>query len=122
MDHVKPQLARRKRIHEASRKARFSDVAVETFQDCGVAAFREPEGKVLKLSGELHGVLDPDPAPVRVRSAELEALLSTVLQEPGAWLATPSIQFGGRAPGELIGTDEEDKVVDLLHAVDLGLF
>jgi hypothetical protein len=52
----------------------------------------------------------------------LEELLAVVVDDPETWLATPSVQLGGRRPGDLIGTDEEHKVVSLLQAVDQGLF
>lgn len=56
------------------------------------------------------------------RSPELIPLLEAVVDDPGKWLSTPNSQFGGKRPGELIGTDEETKLLDLLHAVDQGLF
>ncbi len=34
----------------------------------------------------------------------------------------PNIQFGGRRPSDLAGTEEEFKIFDVLHAVDRGLF
>jgi hypothetical protein len=37
-------------------------------------------------------------------------------------MATPNRQFGGRKPSDLVGTAEETKIFDLLHAVDQGLF
>jgi len=58
----------------------------------------------------------PDPSP------ELKELLFAVVDDPETWLSTPSMQFGGRRPGDLIGTDEEPKLFDLLNAVDQGLF
>jgi hypothetical protein len=55
------------------------------------------------------------------RSTELDELLTAVVENPDTWLSTPSIQFGGRRPGELVGTDEEFKIFDILHGVDQGL-
>jgi hypothetical protein len=55
-------------------------------------------------------------------SAKLAELLDSVVDDPEKWLSTPSVQFGGRKPGDLIGTAEEPKIFDLLHAVDQGLF
>ena len=49
-------------------------------------------------------------------------LASDVLKEPASWLRTPNPQLGDRAPIDLIGTDEEFKVYNLLNAVDQGLF
>jgi hypothetical protein len=37
-------------------------------------------------------------------------------------MSTPSAQFGGRRPIDLVGIDEEFKIFDILHAVDQGLF
>lgn len=58
--------------------------------------------------------------PRRKRTA-LE-LASDVLENPGSWLRQPNSQLGDRPPIELIGTDEEFKVYNLLNAVDQGLF
>lgn len=58
----------------------------------------------------------------RAISPQLDRLLSKILDNPGQWLATPSEQFGGKKPADLIGTDEEHKVIDLLVAVDQGMF
>jgi hypothetical protein len=68
---------------------------------------------------EIPSVLDRDrPIP----SNDLDELLHAVVDDPNTWLATPSEQLGWRKPGDLIGTDEEVKVVSLLQAVDQGLF
>jgi Protein of unknown function (DUF2384) len=37
-------------------------------------------------------------------------LLNAVVDDPQKWLSTPSMQFGGRRPGDLVGTDEENVV------------
>ena len=55
-------------------------------------------------------------------SSDLAALLAMVLDQPDKWMATPNHQFGGRKPGDLVGTAEETKIFDLLQAVDQGLF
>ena len=62
------------------------------------------------------------PTERRPRSPELSALLDAVLDQPEKWMSTPSIQFGGRRPMDLVGTDEEVKIFDILHAVDQGIF
>jgi uncharacterized protein (DUF2384 family) len=62
------------------------------------------------------------PAGRPIRSTELVQLLNTVVDDPEKWLATPSVQFGGRKPDDLVGTAEESKIFDLLYAVDQGLF
>lgn len=66
--------------------------------------------------GEGEGVASP-----RRRRSALE-LASDVLESPAAWLKTPNPQLGDRAPIDLIGTDEEFRVYNLLNAVDQGLF
>jgi hypothetical protein len=58
----------------------------------------------------------------RPLSSSLNELLKAVVDDPETWLATPSEQLGWRKPGDLIGTDEEGKIVCLLQAVDQGLF
>jgi hypothetical protein len=57
-----------------------------------------------------------------VRSDVLDDLLATVVDDPETWLSTPSEQLGWRKPRDLIGTDEEVKIMSLLQAVDQGLF
>jgi hypothetical protein len=56
------------------------------------------------------------------RPDSLDELLAVVVDDPETWLSTPSAQLGWRKPADLIGTDEEVKVVSLLQAVDQGLF
>jgi hypothetical protein len=53
---------------------------------------------------------------------ELSKLLASIVDKPEIWMKTPSAQFGGRRPIELVGTEEEFKIFDILHAVDQGLF
>jgi len=65
-------------------------------------------------------LLEEHTPPDRRRST-LE-LASDVLENPGEWLRTSNTQLGNRRPIDLMGTDEEEKVFDLLHAVDQGLF
>ena len=68
----------------------------------------------------LFAKLEEHTPPDRRRST-LE-LASDVLENPGEWLRTSNTQLGNRRPIDLMGTDEEEKVFDLLHAVDQGLF
>jgi Protein of unknown function (DUF2384) len=56
------------------------------------------------------------------RPTILNKLLIEVVDNPDAWLSTPSVHFGGRRPIDLVGTDEECKLIDLLQAVGQGLF
>ena len=68
----------------------------------------------------IYAELEEHTPPDRRRST-LE-LASDVLQNPGEWLRTSNTQLGNRRPIDLMGTEEEEKVFDLLHAVDQGLF
>ncbi len=62
------------------------------------------------------------PAYLQKGDPTLERLLGGFFAEPQVWLDTPNPNFGGRKPGDLVGTDEERKVYNLLRAVDLGMF
>ncbi len=64
--------------------------------------------------------LEEQTPPDRQRST-LE-LASDVLENPVEWLRTSNTQLGNRRPIDLMGTEEEEKVFNLLHAVDQGLF
>jgi uncharacterized protein (DUF2384 family) len=59
--------------------------------------------------------------PASPRRSALE-LADEVLENPGPWLETPNPQLSDRRPIDLVGTDEEAKVYNLLNAVDQGLF
>jgi hypothetical protein len=52
----------------------------------------------------------------------IRELAYDLLQHPEEWLRTPNSQLGDRKPIDLMGTDEEFRVQNLLNAVDLGLF
>jgi hypothetical protein len=97
---------------------------------------KEPN-RFTELQSELEELIRSDPQQVRIaleRLSELEEhtppdrrrstleLASDVLENPGEWLRTSNTQLGNRRPIDLMGTDEEEKVFDLLHAVDQGLF
>lgn len=55
-------------------------------------------------------------------SPELDVLLESVLEQPEAWLKAPNPRFRGARPADLVGTEDESKIIDILRAVDLGLF
>jgi hypothetical protein len=82
---------------------------------------RRPDLKdeVMPEISEIPDALDTPPPS---RPASLDELLAAVVDDPQTWLSTPSAQLGWRKPADLIGTDEEVKVVSLLQAVDQGLF
>ncbi len=52
----------------------------------------------------------------------LDQLARDLLSDPAGWMATPNPNLGDRKPADLVGTDEEQKVYNLLNAVDQGLF
>jgi hypothetical protein len=58
--------------------------------------------------------------PFTVRS--VQDLAEDLLMYPEQWLDNPNPNFGGRKPRDLIGTDEEVKVYNILNAADQGLF
>ncbi len=64
--------------------------------------------------------VEQEPLPLRDRST-LE-LANDVLEKPGLWLRTPNPRLGDRKPIDLLDTDEEHRVRDILIAVDQGLF
>ena len=78
------------------------------------------EAEQVRIALERFSKLEEHTPPDRRRST-LE-LASDVLENPGEWLRTSNTQLGNRRPIDLMGTDEEEKVFDLLHAVDQGLF
>lgn len=49
-------------------------------------------------------------------------LAGDVLENPDLWLITSNPQLGNRRPIDLIGTEEEFRVYNLLNAVNWGLF
>ncbi len=66
---------------------------------------------------------ESDPAdPVGDTPKTALELTSELLQHPGAWLRTPNENLGNRRPIDLLDTDEEEKVSNLLNAVKYGLF
>jgi hypothetical protein len=82
---------------------------------------RQPDlkGAIMPEISEIPSALDTPPSSW---PDSLGELLAAVVDDPETWLSTPSAQLGGRKPADLIGTDEEVKVVSLLQAVDQGLF
>ena len=77
----------------------------------------QTEASVYERRGSDPQVVMP---PERPRST-LE-LASDLLANPGQWLRTPNPNLGDQKPIDLIDTEEEYKVYDLLSAFDQGLF
>ena len=42
-------------------------------------------------------------------------------KDVAAWLDTPNSRLGGRKPNDLLGTQEQQHLFDLIEAVKLGL-
>ncbi len=59
---------------------------------------------------------------VSPRSRSPLRLAADVLDDPGPWLRAPNAQLGDRRPIDLVGTEEEFRVTNLLVAIDQGLF
>lgn len=51
------------------------------------------------------------------RDPSLGAMLIDTLPDPERWLDAPNMIFDGRSPIDLVGTDEEEMIVNLLRAV-----
>ena len=54
--------------------------------------------------------------------ADLAQLARRAARRFRQWFSTPNPNLGGRKPGDLVGTKDEQKVYNLLNAVDQGLF
>jgi uncharacterized protein (DUF2384 family) len=60
------------------------------------------------------GLFMDEEADVRKEAARL-------VKRPDKWLDMPNDQLGGKSPNELIGTDQEQQVRDLLRAIEHGM-
>lgn len=61
-----------------------------------------------------NGLLPDEDADIR---KEVKALVAN----PSMWLAAPNDQLGGQKPRDLIGTDREQLLRDLLRAIKYGM-
>jgi Protein of unknown function (DUF2384) len=59
---------------------------------------------------------DPD------ETADINELISTIVPDAERWIDTPNAHFGGMKPKELIGTDKEKHLRNLVRAVKTGMF
>ncbi len=75
-----------------------------------------PGSGVIDVSASITAEREPQPP------TDLKQLAIEVLGNPSAWFSTPNSNLGSRKPADLIGTEEEHKVFDLLYAVDQGSF
>jgi Protein of unknown function (DUF2384) len=80
----------------------------------------------------LISIIPPDSTADLMTAAAVEAgpfvkrsvqeLAEGLLMYPEQWLDNPNPNFGGRKPRDLLGTDEEVKVYNILNAADQGMF
>jgi hypothetical protein len=52
---------------------------------------------------------------------DLDGLIAELIADPDRWKETPNDVLGGRRPGDLIGTDQEGRLRELLYAIRLGI-
>lgn len=52
----------------------------------------------------------------------IRAELNTIVDKPDLWLDSPNPLFGGRTPGELIGTEDENLLREWIGSVKHGMF
>lgn len=54
--------------------------------------------------------------------ADLRTLIAEVIDDPDAWMDMPNDQLGLMKPNDLIGTDSEERVRELVRAIKIGMF
>ena len=72
---------------------------------------RRKKRPVISMSNDLFPDEEPD---IRKEVADLVA-------DPSEWLNTPNTRLGGKKPRDLIGTDREQLLRDLLRAIKYGM-
>jgi len=58
---------------------------------------------------------DPD------ETADMRNLILKVIPDPEQWMDTPHYLLGGNKPKDLIGTDKEEPLRDLVRAIKIGM-
>ena len=53
---------------------------------------------------------------------DIRELVAEVVDQPDAWLDHPHPLLGGMAPRELIGTDREGILRNLVESIKIGMF
>ncbi len=53
--------------------------------------------------------------------ADIRREVANVVRDADDWLSQPNDQLGGQKPGDLVGTDREQHVRDLLRAIKHGM-
>jgi hypothetical protein len=54
--------------------------------------------------------------------ADLREEIESVVPNPTKWLNTPNSLFGGQKPKDLIGTNSEHRLRDVVRAIKHGVF
>ena len=54
--------------------------------------------------------------------ADIREEVAALIAEPERWLEMPNDRLGGEKPNDLIGTDREQHLRDLLRALKYGLY
>jgi len=52
---------------------------------------------------------------------DIEEEIKALIRKPNTWKHTPNDQLGGATPWDLIGTDREQLLRDLLRAIRYGI-
>jgi hypothetical protein len=52
---------------------------------------------------------------------DIRSDIDELVDDPAKWLDEPNDQLGGKKPSELIGTDREQRLRDLLRAIKYGI-
>ena len=55
------------------------------------------------------------------KDAEIEKDITDLIDDPATWLDTPHARFAGAKPKDLIGTDREQMLRDLLRSIKYGI-
>jgi uncharacterized protein (DUF2384 family) len=71
--------------------------------------------KKLFANSFLSNNLFPDEA------ADIQKDIATLIADPSQWLDTPHARLGGAKPKDLIGTDREQFLRDLLRSIKYGM-
>lgn len=59
---------------------------------------------------------DPD------EKVDIPTLIAEVVKDPETWLDRPNDLLGGKRPRELLGTDSEERVRELVRSIKIGMF
>jgi DNA-binding transcriptional ArsR family regulator len=73
-------------------------------------------GRLVDRAPSLHSVEQ------KTATERFEREVGTVVDDPRLWLNTPNPQFAGRRPIDLIGTEDEPELRNLIRAAQQGAF